>query len=426
MRRAFISLYLIIVASILIIGWGLDKAWEQTQPVNGINDYQRSLLELLSEQLEGLPPKTLDSEIARLNAALNIDITRYSLGEFSSSDLAADIAQGEPVFVTDQQHTQRLYQRLPDSDVVLGLRHSAEEPPAKDRYFVFILIFYLALAAVIYIWVWPLSRDLYTLQDQTAKVGRDGTAATVTLRRRSHVQPLANAFNTMSTRIRDLLASQKEMTYAVSHELRTPLARMKFALEMASESDSPQFIQNKLQNVREDVANLEDFVNELLSYAGFDQSQQTIDQGSDDWAAFCGAIVAELQQDNEKITIHTRNLRSSTEITCDWSLMERMLTNLIQNAQRFASARIVVTLGGDDQQYCVSVEDDGPGIAPPDREKVFRSFVRLNKEGEKKSGYGLGLAIVKRIMQWHGGSATVEASSLGGAKFLLQWPVPGH
>jgi signal transduction histidine kinase len=74
-------------------------------------------------------------------------------------------------------------------------------------------------------------------------------------------------------------------------------------------------------------------------------------------------------------------------------------------------------------RYRLYVEDDGPGIPEADRERVFGSFVQLGARSGSHIGFGLGLAIVKRAIEWHGGAARVDCSPLGGARFMVEWPV---
>jgi len=105
--------------------------------------------------------------------------------------------------------------------------------------------------------------------------------------------------------------------------------------------------------------------------------------------------------------------------------MERVLRNIVQNAHRYAESKVLVSLGCYDTNYYISVEDDGPGIPPEDRERVFQSFVRLRMNTSfDKSGFGLGLAIVARIIKWHNGYVRAEESRWGGAKFVVSWPRP--
>ncbi|NUS08476.1 MAG: sensor histidine kinase, partial [Nonomuraea sp.] len=101
-----------------------------------------------------------------------------------------------------------------------------------------------------------------------------------------------------------------------------------------------------------------------------------------------------------------------------------VLTNLLVNALRHMRASVDVTVERADGQAVVSVRDDGDGIAPEDRERVFEPFVRLAEGRDRDpSGSGLGLAISRAIAQAHHGALTVEDSATG-ARFVLRLPLP--
>jgi two-component system OmpR family sensor kinase len=102
--------------------------------------------------------------------------------------------------------------------------------------------------------------------------------------------------------------------------------------------------------------------------------------------------------------------------------MQTAIQNLIQNALGYAKTSILLTLKVMPQQFIIEVDDDGEGVPPEQRERIFESFVRIYCEPTNRSGFGLGLALVKRIMDWHLGSASCAQSPLGGARFTLVWP----
>lgn len=105
-------------------------------------------------------------------------------------------------------------------------------------------------------------------------------------------------------------------------------------------------------------------------------------------------------------------------------LMERVLDNLVNNALRYSEQRLRIGLWFDGDDACLQVEDDGPGIPPEERERVFEPFVRLDPSRDRATGgCGLGLAIVHSIAVAYQGQVYVDASSLGGACFRFCWPV---
>ena len=104
--------------------------------------------------------------------------------------------------------------------------------------------------------------------------------------------------------------------------------------------------------------------------------------------------------------------------------MERVLDNLVNNALRYSNQRIQGSLTLQGSRATLRVEDDGPGIAPAEREKVFEPFVRLDPSRDRATGgCGLGLAIVHSIAQAMAGEVHCQASELGGACFCFSWPV---
>lgn len=421
MRRAFVSLYIIIVAAILLIGWGMDTMWAAYNPQVRISEFESALVQVLEKRLSGLDETEITGELQDLSRKYKLEFSSYGLDELSSTDLGSTIIGGEPVLVHEKNGSSIIYKRVNNSKLVLAIKGQNESVENNSLYFIFLIAFYLGLALVVYVWVWPLSRDLNRLEKQSRFVGKDGAAPLVELRRGSHVQMLADAFNSMSIRIKELLASRKEMTYAVSHELRTPLARMKFALEMAAETQDAQLMRQQLLSVREDVNALDKFVSELLTYASFDQSTQNLEMAEGDFLEFCQSIVA--GQQNENIAVEVLCSEEKYNVHCDWQLMERVLTNLLQNALRYAHSKIQIRLEKNAQEFIVIVDDDGPGIPQMQREKAFQSFVRLESGARVTKGYGLGLAIVKRILQWHKGNVRIDDSPLGGARFVIHWPL---
>ena len=106
-----------------------------------------------------------------------------------------------------------------------------------------------------------------------------------------------------------------------------------------------------------------------------------------------------------------------------YSELTSVVRNLVDNAARHATSKVKVSLATHGPLVRLSVDDDGPGIAPTDRDKVFERFARL-QEGRTRDagGSGLGLALTKRIVEAHGGRIFVETAGIGGASFVVELP----
>lgn len=425
MRRAFLSLYSLIVVAVIAVGWGLDQFWQNHSPNERITESELQLLQLAEYWLAQVPPAERQAALAKIEKQIGLPISLHSYEDFANTRIFEKISVGEPVLV-ETEEARFLYQRLRSSELIIRIRQELPDAPDPLIYNLLLLVFYLAIALVIFIWVWPLSRDLDKLEKQTKLVGSDAVPPQLRIAPSSAVYDLASAFNRMGQRVRDLLASHKEMTYAVSHELRTPLARMKFGLEMANDFDDVQKIKKQLAGVREDVTEMDLLVNQLFAYAGFEHSDGKLDLQPGDMDAFIQHLISRAQSTPTQKELHYQftNELGDELVVCEWYLMERVILNLLHNAQRYAKSQIHVILRKAGEKYQLLVDDDGPGIPPQERERIFQSFIRLTDHTNAQTrGLGLGLAIVRRIIQWHNGKAFAGVSPLGGARVGVEWVV---
>lgn len=423
MNRAFFSLYFFIVFSVIVIGWGLDKFWETLYPATEMESDTQDLIVLLEQNLGALSASEQQQQVIALNKHLRNKLQLIHLDELANSSATQKIIAGEIVSASTDSDELIWYKRIADSNSVLVVQTPNLDKSRSSVYLGLLVIFYLAIAFVVFLWVWPLSRDLSRLEKHTRFIGKEGAPDQIAVAPTSTVFTLANAFNRMAKRIHELIASHKEMTYAVSHELRTPLARMKFALAMADNSEDVR-LQKQLASIHQDVTEMENLISALLSYAGFEQESRQLDRRDGSIQGLLNEICQRIYRDKPNaVAIEIQDFSHGETFNCEWKLMETVIVNLLQNAQRFARSKIIVELKVTPTEYQVSVEDDGPGVAPEDRVRIFESFVRLYGDDQAQAGgFGLGLAIVKRVMKWHDGDAVFVEESTGGARICLHWP----
>ncbi len=425
MNRAFLSLYLLVVVSLVVVGWGADRLWSAYNPEPEIGPYERLFFAMLDERLRDNNRDQADELIAKISGSLDQELDLYSLEELASSSLGEKISAGEIVNVIDEHGQKSSYYRVSGSDFFVRLTLDERYKDQRPYYIALLVAFYVVIAIIIYFWIWPLARDLKRLQAYTQRLGLEGAPERVELGAGSTVHSLASAFNKMAARIRDLLASHQEMTSAVSHELRTPLARIKFALQLARDSESAEVKHRQLDSVRQDVAEMESLISELLAYAGFEQKSAALEFKTGALRPLVEHVVASNRAAMADKNVHVEiyDQLDGQTVACEWYLLERCLDNLVQNAFKFCRGEVSLTLCCEQGEYQILIDDDGPGIEQADRKKVFQAFVRLRRgEGENISGFGLGLAIVARIMKWHGGGVDIDESPLKGARFRLHWP----
>ena len=195
-----------------------------------------------------------------------------------------------------------------------------------------------------------------------------------------------------------------------SHELGTILRR--FKLELAMLGNAPE-----IDALKKDVDEMQRMLEAYLAFARGDMGEQA---SRTDMAAF----LEELKDDAER-TGHKASVEFSGQpvVTVKAAAFKRCLANLVTNAARYAHA-ISITGHRDHRWLTVTIDDDGPGIPPAQREEVFKPFLRLdNARNQDKGGTGLGLAIARDIARSHGGDIMLGDSPLGGLRATVRVPV---
>ncbi|MEW6998601.1 ATP-binding protein [Colwelliaceae bacterium BS250] len=421
--RSFFSLYFLIVCCFGTLSWLLDEFWSMNveQNVESYTGY-KTVLKALDEKLtEDEPVENWQNRISIANDRFGLPLIMVSSAQAHTLMPDHDFIKGDAdtVFYDDDQITIFHQMSIYDKVLILGPVASPTRPRIEALIRVLILVL---LGVVIFFWVWPISKDLDKLDKTAREFGQGDFKAKVTDGTSALVQPMLNTFNMMAGRINGLIEAHKELTNAVSHELRTPLARTKFALQVLRGAKDDETREKYVDKIATDVEELESLVNELLVYAAFESEQPNIRYNHSDLRKQIAYQVEGFQHQQHDV-----------EFTCDVDefyvdfdghFISRAMSNLITNAMKYGNGLIRVSLLQDDKNCSLIVEDNGPGIDDDFKNIIFDAFSRYDKSrGKDTGGFGLGLAIVSKIMLWHNGEAKVEDSELGGAKFILSWPI---
>ncbi len=295
----------------------------------------------------------------------------------------------------------------------------------------FILAGLIALAAALLASLWignRFSRPLRRMAAVAAQV--DGGDLHPRIHDVEHdgreVRVLADAFNHMLDRLTDAFAGQRAFVADASHELRTPLTVIRGQLEVlaAQPHPSPAEVRRVERLAQAEIARISRLVDDLLLLAKAEQAQFLRPQPID-----LQSFVGELW-DGATLTAPRRfeldEVPGGT-LRADPDRLAQALRNLIGNAIEHTSADTgLVRLSAQPLPggwLRLVVDDDGPGIAPDQRERVFDRFHRTDSARDRASGgAGLGLAIVRAIAEAHGGTVRAGQSDAGGARIELELP----
>jgi len=238
---------------------------------------------------------------------------------------------------------------------------------------------------------------------------------------------LVDTFNSMLERLEASFTSMSAFTANASHELRAPLALMRSEVEGAlSRSRSPEEYRRVLESLQEEVEHLSRLSDQLLILARADAGALVPAKEAIDVVDFLHETAARWEDmANKQGTRVEVAAPSSGHMEGDPALLRRVVDNLIDNALRHSTSGTPVTLRGypGSGGWNVEVADQGPGVDPGDRAKLFTRFARAdNARSRENGGAGLGLAISAAIARAHGGTLELVETSSPGAVFKLHVP----
>lgn len=244
------------------------------------------------------------------------------------------------------------------------------------------------------------------------------------------VGQLAETMNSMLGRLDESARRQRRFVADASHELRSPLAAIRTTLDVAlAHPDRAPWVQIAQRAIGQS-GRLEALIDELLLLARADERRLAAESAPPiDVAQAVDSALAVLREDLASRNIDVVvDLPAGVAVSVAERHLHRVALNLLGNASRFARHRIRVSGSCSEQDgrrpwVRVTVADDGPGIPPDDRERVFDRFVRLDVSRARDTGSsGLGLAIAKEIVVAYGGSIRAAASRWGGAELVVELP----
>ncbi|HEX5202415.1 MAG TPA: ATP-binding protein [Actinoplanes sp.] len=224
---------------------------------------------------------------------------------------------------------------------------------------------------------------------------------------RDEIYRLAVTLNGMLYRLDSARARQRAFVADAAHELRSPLTNMRTELEVAQrlpDTDWPALSADLLT----DVGRLSRLVDDLLLLARSDDAAPPGRLADAD----LDGVVADVASRYENVCY--KRPAEPVRATVEPDAIGRVVANLIDNAERHARSRVTVEVADEGEYARITVRDDGPGIPPEDRERVFDRFTRLDDARARDAGgTGLGLAIVRELVRRHGGTVTLGDASPG-------------
>ena len=433
MVRLFLKLYGVLIAtlvlSFVVQMQVIDYVWSH---VDGF-DFRvrfRPTFALLEQQLAAWPRAEWDARLAQVSADFGVPV------RLEPAAAAPELARmkpaqrqryeaGEIAAVARDGGGFALIKRLGASD-----RAAAFDMPGPDTARTKLITYaanwaveFTLVAILVWFWVRPFWRELLGLREAAERVGEGDFDARARAGRHSALRGVADAFNRMAARVAQLLQSHRTLTSAVSHELRTPIARLRFAHSLAREEHTAAGKDRHIARMEHDIDELDQLTAELLDYARLERGAPPLALHDVPAAPWLEDVIAGTADATGAAATPIEARIAVERLRCEPRYMARAVANLVRNARRHAAGRVAISIEASEGFVAIHVDDDGPGVPPADRERLFEPFVRADgSRGRDRGGFGLGLAIVRQVARWHGGDARLADSPLGGARASIRWP----
>jgi signal transduction histidine kinase len=308
--------------------------------------------------------------------------------------------------------------------------HKSKGPPWAGFGGVFVL-FVVGVAS------WLIARSVVRPLDRLSAAARSfGSGqldARANVERSDEIGEMARSFNDMADRIAKLLLTERELLANVSHELRTPLARIRVALDLASEGNQREAAMS-LREIAQDLAELEGIVDDVLASA-----RLALDTDAPTSALPLRAERIDTRALLEKSATRFRSAHPERELVvridddlpsviADAVLMRRVIDNLLLNAHNYTekpAERIGLAARTDGDSVLIEVWDRGVGIAQADLERLFEPFFRADRSRTRATGgLGLGLALARRVVDAHQGTISFQSELGAGTVASVRLPLP--
>lgn len=255
-----------------------------------------------------------------------------------------------------------------------------------------------------------ISRPLKRLEFAAREVGRGDRPGDLKVVGTTELKAVTRSFNQMARDVEQFEEDRTLLLAGISHDLRTPLTRIRLASEFLSEADA-----ELRDHIIRDTEDMDEIIDQFIGFVR-DGSDENVKR--EDINELIRVVTAPLDKTPMEIILELANL---PEFSFKPLAMKRLLTNLVENARRYAGNKIIIISEFDEQSIRIRVLDFGPGIKEDAIEELFQPFKR-GDAARGGTGTGLGLAIVQKIAIMHGGDIRLFNRDEGGLEACLTLP----
>ncbi len=388
-----------------------------------ISDTKVAQLQALREALANADSAERSGHLERLGAAYGARILRVQdraeVGLPPRTPVMVELAEklkevfGEGTLLRIEPREQMLWIRLQTAERAYWAgfpfsRLQENETPRRFLFWTAFVVLLLGFSA----WVFArrIASPLKRLAQAVQEIGQGQTPKPLAETGPEEIAQLSRGFNQMAANLQQMEADRVVLLASVSHDLRTPLARMRLGAEMGVSDPDLR------QGMIEDVEEMDRIIHQFLDFA---RGEENLTMTSCDLNRIATHVAERYRRNGREIRIQTREL---PQLILRSTSIERLLTNLIDNAYKYGSPSVELFTRRESGRVVIEVADRGPGIPPDQVERLKKPFTRLSAARGGAMGSGLGLAIVERVARLHGGEFVLLQREGGGTIARVSLP----
>jgi len=391
--------------------------------VRQVGDYRT--LSIASLAADG----TFTSGIPPAIAGENLRVDALNQGQSVAGTTGDVVYVLIPMSLTTDQKASLAHPIPYEDQAVLVATRTVQPPVSGLQWFVFIGLASLAAAAgVAYLLANRFARPLETAAAATQRIagGDLETRIPVSPSDMPEFGALATSINTMGDSLARARDQQRQFLLSVSHDLRTPLTSIRGYADAVADGTTDD-VTGAVRIIAVEARRLERLVQDLLDLARLDTKRFSFKPGYVDVRDVVDRALDRFRPEAAAASIELSRVRPFGDplwAVTDPDRLLQVLSNLLENAFRFARSSIALGARTEAGQVIVWVDDDGPGISPGDLPRVFEPHFTSDRAGSRRSGTGLGLTIVAELATAMGGGVRAESpvGPDGGTRMVVWVP----
>lgn len=305
---------------------------------------------------------------------------------------------GEPFLIGDFELSMR---RDDGRYIVVAPQHTLRLNSWQGRILLIYGMAVLIVSPLAWLFARRMTAPIAAFAKAAERLGRDPRAPPLDLKGSTEVNDAVVAFNQMQNRLSRYVEDRTAMIAAIAHDLRTPLTRLRFRIEAAPEESRAK--------LAADIDQMDEMISAALNFVR--DATQAGERVKLELSSLLETVVDEAAE-----TGTPASLTSSEKVVIEGDSLglRRLIANLIDNAVKYGGAARA-SIRAEPDFAVIEIEDDGPGVAPEEIERLFEPFYRHEPSRSRETGgIGLGLAVVRSIARAHGGDVTLRNRPEGG------------